>query len=175
MSNFVLEIFDDEGAKCSFYTVKILDESSSETEKFFDKFIQDKRLKPYVEEMANLLDIVIGEKHGAREEFFRPERQAQALPPGRQIKKRIKQISIYPDSPLRLYCLKLSDACVVLFNGGEKTSQSAQEGKTSMVFHEANRYAEKIVGALNSIIKLTEDGRSIIDFYDSDDISDVIL
>ncbi len=175
MSNFVLEIFDDEGEECSFYTVKRLDEDISETEKFFAKYIQDERLKPYVEEIAILLSIVIGEKYGARDEYFRDERQAQALPPNPKIKKNIVEISIYPNSPLRLYCLKLSNACVVLFNGGEKTSQTAQEGKTSMSFYEANGYAEKILGALNSSIKLTADEKSIVDYYESDDISDIIL
>lgn len=175
MANFVLEIFDDEGAKCSFYTVRTLDEDISETEKFFHKYIQDKRLKPYVVEIANLIEQVIGEKYGARNEFFREERQAQALPPNNKIKKGIIEISIYPDSPLRLYCLKLSDACVVLFNGGEKTSQRAQDGKTSMAFYEANIYATRILEGLNSVIKLTDDQRSIVDYYNTDDISDIIL
>lgn len=137
--------------------------------------MQDEKLKLYAVEIANLLNILIGEKYGARDEFFREERQAQALPPPNNVKKRLVEVSIYPDSPLRLYCLKLSEACVVLFNGGEKTSWHAQEGKTSMAFYEANVYAKKILGALNSVIKLTEDGKSLVDFYESDDISDIIL
>lgn len=175
MANFVLEIFDDEGAKCSFYTVKRLDEDISETEKFFRKYTQDEDFKSYVFEIANLINQIIGEKYGARDEFFREERQAQALPPRNKIKKGITEISIYPDSPLRLYCLKLSNACVILFNGGEKTSQKAQDGKTSMSFYEANIYTSKILENLNKTIKLSDDKRLIVDYHNSDDISDIIL
>ncbi len=172
MSNFVLEIFDDEGTECSFYTVRYLDAEISETERFFDKFYRDASLKSYVQELAVLLQNEIGNKYGAREIFFRPERKAQALPP----KPGLREIRIPYNFPLRLYCLRLSNSCVILFNGGEKTSQTSQGGKTSMAFHEANEFADRILEALRGrILKLDHNQKSIMDYYESDDISEIIL
>lgn len=114
----------------------------------------------------------IGGKYGARDVFFRHEGQAQALPP----RPGLREITIIPNFPLRLYCLKLSNSCVVLFNGGEKTSATSQEGKTSMAFYEANNLANKILKAFqDKTIKLSTNQKSIIDYYDSEAISDILL
>lgn len=172
MSNFTLEIFDDESPKCSFYTVRYLDAEFSETERFILKFREDERLKPSLMELMNLIVLAIGGKYGARDEFFRHERQAQALPP----RPGLREITIVPNFPLRLYCLKLSDSCVVLFNGGEKTSATSQEGETSMAFYEANRVAGSILKAIQDrTIKLDENQKSIIDYYESEAITDILL
>ena len=172
MSNFTLEIFDGESLKCSFYTVRYLDSESSETEQFILKFREDERLKPFLMELMYLIIKEIGGKYGARDIFFRPERQAQALPP----KPGLREITIIPNFPLRLYCLKLSESCVVLFNGGEKTSATSQEGKTSMAFYAANNLANKILKAFqDKTIKLSANQKSILDYYESEDISDIIL
>lgn len=64
----------------------------------------------------------------------------------------------------------------MLFNGGEKTSNTSQEGKTSMAFYEANNFANKILKAFqDKSIKLSSNQKSILDYYESDDISDIIL
>lgn len=84
----------------------------------------------------------IGDEMGALEDFFRFENSAQALPPLGTYK--VENISVnYGNFPLRLYCLRISGSLLVLFNGGEKTSASAQSGNTSMAFHEANLFAKK--------------------------------
>lgn len=172
MSNFSLEIFDDESPKCSFYTVRYLDAEYSETERFILKFRDDERLNLSLMELMNFIDIAIGKKYGARDEFFRHERQAQALPP----RPGLREVTIVPNFPLRLYCLKLSDSCVVLFNGGEKTSVTSQEGNTSIAFYEANRLAESILNALrDKTIKLSPNQKSIIDYYESEAITDILL
>lgn len=147
MNIFELEIFDDEGSLCTFYTVRWQDAEQSETEKFFTKFKNDNRLKTSLQELAKFLEVVIGEKYGALEHFFRPENKAQALPPSGTY--RVDEVTInYGQFPLRLYCLRISESLVVLFNGGEKTSETAQGGKTSMVFQDANHFAKRIMDAL---------------------------
>lgn len=147
MNIFELEIFDDEGSRCTFYTVKWQDAQQSETDKFFTKYKNDEKLKRSLQELAKFLEIVIGEENGALKDFFRHENNAHALPPSGTY--RVDEVTInYGQFPLRLYCLRISDSLVVLFNGGEKTSQTAQGGKTSMVFQEANQFAKRITEAL---------------------------
>lgn len=133
MNIFALEKFDDQGSRCTFYTVRLEEAYLSETDNFFQKFRKDEQLKSFLQELAKFLEIVIGDEKGALEAFFRPERMAQALPPkGEHLVDEI--IISFLNFPLRLYCLRISDSLVVLFNGGEKTAESAQEGKTSMAF-----------------------------------------
>ena len=147
MNTFALEKFDDHGNRCTFYTVRWQDADSSETDAFFQKFRNNEILKSSLQELAKFLEIVIGDEQGAVEDFFRFENTAQALPPSG--KYRVFEITInYGNFPLRLYCLRISDCLVILFNGGEKTNENAQGGKTSMVFHEANQFAKRILEAL---------------------------
>lgn len=170
MNNFTLEVFDDEGSSCTFYTVRGADELQSETEKFFAKYRQDAILKKPLQELAKFLEIVIGEEDGALEHYFRFENRAQALPPSGSFS--IEEVRInYGNFPLRLYCLRISESLVVLFNGAEKTSQSAQGGNTSMVFHEANQYARKIMDAMiNKDIGIADDQRTFVSYEGSSEI-----
>ncbi len=147
MGTFALEIFNNEGNACTFYTVRWENAELSETDKFFVKFRNDVIHKNSLQELAKFLDIQIGEKKGALKEYFRFENAAYALPPAGAYL--IEEISIsYSHFPLRLYCLRISDSLVILFNGAEKTSNTAQSGKTSMVFEEANQFAKKILAAI---------------------------
>lgn len=84
---------------------------------------------------------------GALEDFFRFENAAQALPPSGTYQVEDLYIN-FGNFPLRLYCLRISETLVVLFNGGEKTADTAQRGKTSMAFQEANIFAKRILDAL---------------------------
>lgn len=163
MSNFALEIFDDESPKCQFYTVKLEGEEVSETDKFFEKFINDPELRQATEDLVTFIYEVIGKKRGAINDFFREENSAHALPPTPKVE--IEQVAFGTDFPLRLYCLRLSSSCVILFNGGKKTSQSAQDGETSAAFYQANVFADKIMKAISSrAIKLCRKQREILDY-----------
>lgn len=166
----MLEIFDDEGRRCTFYTVRWEDADHSETYKFFLKFKNVKSLNSSIQELAKFLTLVIGDEHGALEDFFRFENTAQALPPSGSYK--VENITVnYGNFPLRLYCLRLSDSLVVLFNGGLKTAGTAQGGETSMVFHDANQFAKRITEALQQKdIYITPNGRSFESFNGSDEI-----
>ena len=73
--------------------------------------------------------------------------------------------------PLRLYCLRLTDTIVILFNGGEKTARTAQGGKTSKAFREACAFVKKIDEAIkNREIIILEDDQRIVCFGGSDEI-----
>jgi len=167
---FALEKFDDQGSRCTFYTVRWEEAVWSETDKYFDKYESDTDFERPIQELALFLTKKIGNDVGALEDFFRFEHTAQALPPSG--KHRMGEITInYGNFPLRLYCLRISDSLVVLFNGGEKTAENAQGGKTSMVFHEANQFAKRILEALQKKdIYITPNEREFRYFDDSEEI-----
>lgn len=156
MSTFVLEIWH-EGSKCTIYSVRqdIDDDSSyTEADKFFEKFGQseDEEIVDAANLILQFLTHEISEVYGAKNEFFnRNERKAQALPYKNDEKsKRIIGIDFfYKDFPLRLYCYRINNNIIVLFNGGKKTSDSAQESPdVSLKFYEAQTYVAKIEEAL---------------------------
>lgn len=170
MNNFALEIFDDLGRICTFYTVRWEDAKLSETDKFFSKYENHSTFQRPIQELAKFISKKIGDEMGALEDFFRFENAAQALPPSGTYK--LEDIYInYGNFPLRLYCLRISETLVVLFNGGEKTSNTAQRGQTSMVFQEANFFAKRIIEALRqSDIFITADQRFFKNYNGSDEI-----
>ena len=170
MNTFALEIFDDQGQICTFYTVRWEYATLSETDKFFEKYETDRYFQRPLQELAMFISKKIGDEMGALEDFFRFERAAHALPPSGNYK--VEDVTLnFGNFPLRLYCLRISETLVVLFNGGEKTATTAQGGKTSMAFQEANIFAGRIMDALiRKDIFITDDQRSFVDFNGSDDI-----
>jgi DNA-binding protein len=77
----------------------------------------------------------------------------------------------YGNFPLRLYCLRISENLVVLFNGAEKTAATAQGGRTSMAFQEANIFAKRMLDALQQKeIYITTDQRAFRYYDGSDEI-----
>ena len=98
----------------TYYTIRIQAEALSETDKFFERFMNS----PYAQDLGNIkywLKDKIGEERGASERYFRPEKKAHALPPP------------IPASNLRLYCWRCNDGVVLLGNGGVKTSKKAKD------------------------------------------------
>ena len=170
MNTFALELFDDQGQVCTFYTVRWEDASLSETDTFFVKYENDSTLQRPLQELASFISNKIGDEKGALEDYFRFENAAQALPPTGTYK--VEDLSInFGNFPLRLYCLRISETLVVLFNGGEKTADTAQGGKTSMVFQEANIFAKRILDALiNKDIYIAADQRAFRSCDGSDEI-----
>lgn len=170
MNTFTLERFYDEGSVCTFYTVRWEGALHSETDKFFQKYEDDSTFKRPLQELAMFISKKIGDELGALACFFRFENSAQALPPSGTYA--VDDLSInFGKFPLRLYCLRISETLVVLFNGGEKTAATAQEGKTGMVFHEANQFAKRISDALiQKDIYISEDQRSFRSYDGSEEI-----
>lgn len=178
MSIFALEIWYDEASICTFYTVrKIVGSSSdsfSEADSFFETYTE--RENPFQEQAFQLFHLItesIGNKYGAIDDFFdRTENYAQALPP--KPKQRVEEIkNLGINFPLRLFCLRITEKIVVLFNGGIKNAENAQQSDLSGKFFEAQEFAKRILQALyDKTIEISEDERYLKYF---DEINNIIL
>ena len=172
MSNFVVELWDDEGSKCTFYTVRWDEAEINETDKLFGKYEdEDSEFHRSANELLTLILNVIGDKYGAIDAFFdRTENNAQALPPRpKHYVAEIQQLGT--KFPLRLYCYRVSDAIVVLFGGGQKDATTSQQSEASMQFMEAQRFAKTIEEAIREeTILISQDRRYLTDFQDNSEI-----
>ncbi len=176
MNTFALEVWYDEGAACAFYTARYIgieNDSLSETDKFFDKYAVSEQ--PYEEEALQLFRLItesIGNKYGAIDDFFdRHENRVQDLPP--KPKQCIKEIKMLGSNfPLRLYCYRVTEQIVVLFNGGIKDAPTAQRSEDlSMKFNETQSLARKIeTGLREGMICISTCGRKLESFDGSSEI-----
>jgi hypothetical protein len=173
---FELEIWYDEGSVCTFYTVKWITESedlSSETDKFFDQYaIPEHPLENEAMQLFRLVTESIGNRYGATDDFFdRRVNRAQELPPKpKRWVEEIKELGI--NFPLRLFCYRVTEQIVILFNGGIKDGETTQESKNlSMKFYEAQAFVKKIEEALQSkMIEISDDKRYLLNFNGTKDI-----
>ena len=173
MNTFVLELWFDETKRCNFYTVRWDDAEISETDHFFEKYEKHENLysdEAYV--LLRLITVTIGDVHGAIDDFFdRTENNALALPP--KPKNWIPEImEIGTHFPLRLYCIRISESIVVLFNGGIKNKRTAQESDDiRMRFYEAQAFAQRIYHALqDGTIIIDNDLRTLRDYQGNTEI-----
>jgi len=172
VNNFVLEIWDDETSRCTFYTVRWDNSTDNETDKFFKKFHQKSLYKKATQELLSLVLDSIGEDHGAVDALFnRFENDVIGLP--NKGKSRIGEIMFfYPNFPLRLYALRVINRTdlVILFNGGIK-SASTNQGSDDLRLRwiEACQFAKRIEQALqDGEIVIDEDSRRLR-YYNGDD------
>lgn len=125
-------------AKITYYTVKF--EKKDVTE--FDDFIRNLSALKHIEDELEILIEWLGniaENDGALERYFRHEGKAQAIPP------KGKFITIEFSENIRLYCLRVCESIVILFNGGIKTADKAQNcPNVKPHFTMANKLASKI-------------------------------
>lgn len=178
MNIFALEIWYDEGSSCTFYSVRWVtedDDAVSETDRFFDTYaIPDHPLEEKALQLFRLITESIGNRYGATDDFFdRIVNRAQELPPKpKQWVEEIKDLGI--NFPLRLFCLRVTEQIVILFNGGIKESEATQESKNlSMKFYEALTFVKKIEEALQSeMIEISDNERCLQNF---DGTTDIIL
>ncbi|HOK60827.1 MAG: hypothetical protein WBJ36_09795 [Tenuifilum sp.] len=178
MNTFAIEIWYDEGSICTFYTVRWVtddDNAPSETDRFFDTYaVPEHPLNEKAMQLFRLITESIGNRYGATNDFFdRIVNKAQELPPKqKQWVEEIKDLGI--NFPLRLFCYRVTENIVILFNGGIKESQASQESKNlRMKFYEAQTFVKKIEEALQSqMIKISDNGRYLQNF---DGTTDIIL
>lgn len=178
MNIFAIEIWYDEGSICTFYTVRWVtgdEDAPSETDRFFDTFaVPEHSLEEEALQLFRLIKESIGNKYGATDDFFdRAENKAHALPPRQKIwVEEIKDLGI--NFPLRLYCYRITEQIVILFNGGIKEADSAQKCENlRMKFYEAQTFVKRIEEALRSeMIKISTNKRHLQNF---DGTTDIIL
>jgi len=138
--------------KVRYYTVRLEydgeQEEETETDKFYRKFQEEVETpSEEVQIITQIIDI-IGKRGAHKEEYFRFENRAAALPPNN---KYLPELGI-PHSEefaLRLYCIWLSKSVVILLNGDIKTTDKAQDcPNVSSHFRLANKVAQKIDEAI---------------------------
>lgn len=134
MSNFALELWDDECDRCIFYTIRVDDAEYAETEKFFLRFgVESGEFLESAQILLQLITESIGNKYGAIDDFFdRAKNRASALPP--RPKRNVPEImELGSNFPLRLYCLRINEQLVVLFwRGAERVED--RPGKPGVEF-----------------------------------------
>jgi hypothetical protein len=151
--------------KVTFYTVRFERDSEmdemSETDKFFHKFENNPKYTRELDTMSMFLK-KIGEKFGAHKDLFRHERSADALPPKIKMMARFEFFDFFEtdDIKRRLYCLRLSDSVVILFNGGFKTNDDPEKcDNVRPHFKDAQIFAKRINEKLNYKDFLLSKGR----------------
>lgn len=138
--------------KVTYYSIKFEDEEKTEFEKFILKHGKDKKIHDEYQDIMSLIKR-IGDKIGAKERYFsRKEKRAEALPPKwDQLFALERERHVKYQHNLRLYCMRISDEIVFLFNGGVKTSGpiTAQECENvRKYFYNANKLAKEIQNAI---------------------------
>lgn len=151
-----------EFSKVTYYTVHLEGRESTEFDDFL-KRMSNSLHKNQLEEIVHFIN-QIGNEYGAKEEYFRHERLAEALPP-----KFHQFISSKPNEfGLRLYCLRLSEQIVVLLNGDMKTHQNPEKcNNCCNHFKRANAISHQINQAISPDKTLELSGHEILtdDFF----------
>ncbi len=139
--------------KVAYYSVRFEDKGRTEFEDFLERHEQREDIREELDQLFWWLE-ELGTTIGARADYFRHERQAHALPPPS------RKLRLVQHEHLRLYCMRLSDHVVILFNGGLKTAETAQQcPNVKPHFELANRLAEAIDQAIrNREIGLNAEG-----------------
>jgi len=169
VNSFIIETFK-EFSRVHFYTVRWDEQEESETDRFLARFLDDETYREELDELVTLIED-IGENRGAVDFLFnRFENRATALPPNFPMEINGLEFS-FPETRLRLYCLRLSETVVILFNGGIKSAQTAQDSPDlSMKFHEAQQFVRKIEEALREEDLLLDAEKKILSSAYGDEI-----
>lgn len=174
MKNFALEIFDDGFKFATYYTVRWDESEENETNKFVLKYSRSENHKVYFQQIAALI-ADMGDRKGARKHYFtRHEDAASALPPKETFEVSGIEIEFFRN-PLRLYCTRINDQIVILFNGGLKTSQTVQLSPELLPkFRDAQYFARTIWQAIQDEMILINSATNRITNFDGTE-NEIIL
>lgn len=136
--------------RVKYYSVSI--NSNLERDCEFYRFLERTESDESVSEDLNILFEwieQIGHSYGAKSKFFRNEAlisDTSALPPPRAVMRASNSVV---KGRLRLYCFRLNESVVILYNGGIKTTKLAQDCPNVMEhFKLANLLTSRIQRAL---------------------------
>jgi hypothetical protein len=98
------------GNRCKIYSIQI----DGDNDTLFEKFLEenDANFPTEVENIVTTLKL-IGQKFGAKDQFFRPKKEGK-LGDG------VEALYDYPNANLRLYAIKYADGLLILGGGGQK-------------------------------------------------------
>jgi len=152
----LVELYELNGSLVRYYSVHLEGQAESEFEDFLLRHEERRDLRVQMDELVAWLGM-LADAYGARAHFFRHKNKAQALPP----KRRLNHLEF---NNLRLYCSRINDNIVILFNGGEKTARTDQESPyIKRYFNHANRLAEALDQCLrNKEIRLSSDEKRLL-------------
>lgn len=138
----------------AFYTLKGDEATFSETDNFLIRMEKELEYKEQFERLLSWLEIIGNDSRGADADLFRQERICVALPPPK------KHLASRID--LRLYCHRVNEHVVILFNGGIKTANNAQDcPNVSRHFYNAQSWVKQL-----QEIGIETLGRNIINIED---------
>ncbi|HEA31453.1 MAG TPA: hypothetical protein ENH91_15925 [Leeuwenhoekiella sp.] len=173
MSRFELKIWDDECERCTFYSVLQEDADHMETDYFLMRYENN---PIYTEALQTLVTFIIeamGNRHGALNAFFnRHENEVDGFPAQGKIKLGTFDYH-YPNFPLRLYALRITENIVILFNGGIKDGPTNQTSSLHAQWKEACSYAQQITRAIQDGTILVNEENRILNSFDGG--NDIIL
>jgi len=149
VNNFAEIILVYRFKKVTYYSIAINNETS-----LFRQFVEKHSLTN--EEKLNHIMRwikIIGDKIGAKENYFRNEAEisdTSALPPKGQDRKPVYvELNKITKNSLRLYCFRVNEKVVFLFNGDVKTTNKAQDcPNVKYHFKLANKITKLISQAL---------------------------
>lgn len=138
--------------KVKYYTIKL----ENDMEDLFEQFLRNSsNFKEELEEIRSWIE-KIGDDYGAKERWFRFEAarggSASALPP--------KAKYLVLNNHLRLYCMRIDNANVILFSGAQKTALKSQDcEQVKPHFLLANKLSKAIHTAIvEKLIVITDNG-----------------
>lgn len=141
-------------------------ENLNEFEKWILKHSRDESVKDEYQDIMALLERM-GQKLSAKLRYFRHEGRAEALPPNwKELNRQEKEAHITYSKNLRLYCIRITESVVILFNGGIKSdgAKTAEEcPNVRKYFRQANSFAKAIDEAISNREIQMEKGKLIFD------------
>lgn len=146
--------------KVRYYSILFEGERITEYEKFILNHASNQNIKDEFNDLLLWITYHLGKRFGAQKKFFRHEGAADALPPNAQF------LDLNYGENLRLYCCRISDYVVILFNGGIKTRGVINPQDCEVVkpyFENANKLTHSINNAFaNKEIRLSEDQKVLL-------------
>jgi len=169
MDNLAKLIYVTDYDKVIYYSIEIIESQEYEVTSpshLFEEFIAEN--KENKKKLQHILDWIeeIGDKYGAKQQFFRREKMASALPPDTQLplEPYYYEEGKKKGNNLRLYCIPINEHVVILLNGGIKSTRKAQDcPNVSSSFELANRLAKAIAKSLkNNDIEWSDEDLDIL-------------
>ncbi len=150
MNSFATLIEVQSLPKVTYYTVLLTIDGklnpTSEFKAFQEVLESNSSERSNFNDLKAWLKVRIGEQKGALKQYFRNERKALALPP-----RHFDVFEAKKKNPIRLYCYRVNEKIVILFNGGVKLDRDPEKcPNVSKHFHSANLIAAGIKRAFES-------------------------
>lgn len=125
----------------TYYTIKCDDSDVTSAEDFFIRMRKNESIIDQLQRLILWMQRVGNMENGASNDLFKPEGNCYAIP--KQFKRDRKQNPI----DLRLYCYWICPRIVILYNGGNKTKDKAQDCPNVRThFYQAQSWTKQING-----------------------------